>query len=345
MKTEDFENYFKKSVLSIEPYSCETPIDVLGRMHQNESYTDEEDSYQSQLYPSLQLLKIKEFYGDFFQIPTDHIEVTSGSTQALEMIAASLYRSTSKIAIPYPSFFAFENHAKIYESQIIPINLTYPFEYTRENLLNKDVLESDVAIICSPNTPSGNRIDLQLLQEFLDKYQGITVIDEAYGEFAEAQGDPSFIQKFGFLPRVIVTRTLSKAWALAGVRLGFLIAEPRMLQILRKVKPVYGVSLLSEKIGFELMKKRSVTLWSDIQKLYEMQLTMTSFLRDYGEVSNSCTHFLCFKTQNIEKIYLALRKENLWTRLFEHQKQKWMRLNVWDPKSNQAFQKIIFDHS
>ncbi|MGB4671814.1 MAG: histidinol-phosphate transaminase, partial [Bacteroidaceae bacterium] len=112
---------------------------------------------------------------------------------------------------------------------------------------------------CSPNNPSGNNIDREVIEKVLDSFDGIVIVDEAYIDFA---GVPSFLEQLSLRPNLVVLQTFSKAWGMAGIRLGMAFASQEIITIMNKVKYPYNINLLTQQRAMdELMHYERIEEW------------------------------------------------------------------------------------
>ena len=127
---------------------------------------------------------------------------------------------------------------------------------------------ADLLFLCSPNNPTGGVLDRSLIERVTAGFSGLVVVDEAYGEFAEAEGIPSSIELVrnaaiggrcgprGGPANLVVLRTFSKAFGAAGIRLGYAVAQPAVIDVLLRIKPPYNVNVLTQTVGLSLWGRR-----------------------------------------------------------------------------------------
>jgi histidinol-phosphate aminotransferase len=134
--------------------------------------------------------------------------------------------------------------AAINNVKIREILLDDTFQLDADKILAAAAENTKLLFICSPNNPTGNLMDQGQVLEILDHFEGVVVIDEAYIDFAD---DPGFIQYCSRYPKLVVLQTFSKAWGMAGVRLGTAYTSEAIVQFLNKIKPPYNVNQLTQK--------------------------------------------------------------------------------------------------
>ena len=191
-------------------------------------------------YPDPLQLKVKEKISFVKQIPIDHIFLGNGSDEAIDL----LYRcfcepGIDEVIVFPPTYGMYEVSANINNVKTVKVPLTQEFQLDLPALEQSIKLNTKIIWICSPNNPSGNAIDRQAIEMILNNFDGLVVVDEAYVNFSRHQ---SFINIIDEYPNLVVLQTLSKAWGLAGLRVGMAFASVDIVGYLNKVKPPYNIS-------------------------------------------------------------------------------------------------------
>src|SRR5947208_421874 len=149
----------------------------------------------------------------------------------------------------------------------------------------------DVVFLCSPNNPTGTALDVGVLDAVLDAAPGMVVVDEAYAEFSR---QPTLLPRLAGHPRLVVTRTMSKAFAFAGARVGYLAADPAVIDALRLVRLPYHLSALTQAAALAALRHADATL-AQVAQLRADRDRLVIALRDRGfEVVDSDANFLLF---------------------------------------------------
>ena len=191
-------------------------------------------------YPDPLQLKVKEKISFVKQIPIDHIFLGNGSDEAIDL----LYRcfcepGIDEVIVFPPTYGMYEVSANINNVKTVKVPLTQEFQLDLPALEQSIKLNTKIIWICSPNNPSGNAMDRQAIEMILNNFDGLVVVDEAYVNFSRHQ---SFINIIDEYPNLVVLQTLSKAWGLAGLRVGMAFASVDIVGYLNKVKPPYNIS-------------------------------------------------------------------------------------------------------
>jgi len=194
-------------------------------------------------YPDFIPASLHEHLAEFAGLRPDHIIAGNGSNELIQAVMMVTVGPGKRVLISEPTFALYKQVATVLGGAVESMSLTSSLQYNSSLLL--DVVEErqpDVTIVCSPNNPSGCVIDDQDLIKLLKIARGLVIIDEAYHEFAEHSVVPLLEEH----DNLIVLRTFSKAMALAGLRIGYLLAEPDLVREIRKAVLPYNLNCLSQ---------------------------------------------------------------------------------------------------
>ncbi len=212
----------------------------------NEFYLD--NGYNR--YPNKDLNGLVSKLSTQFGVTKDRMILGNGSDEILDMILR-LFCEPSKdsiLTMP-PTYSMYQVLAKIQNVGIQKVPLDSSFQIDLEGCLAAISNGTKLVMICSPNNPSGNLMAVSVIQKLLEQ-DVVVVIDEAYIQFAD---QPSWVEQIDRYPNLIVTQTLSKAYGLAGLRLGLCFANPEIIRLLNKIKPPYNINTASAKAAVELL--------------------------------------------------------------------------------------------
>lgn len=245
-------------------------------------------------------------------IPSDWIIVTNGSDELLNVIIRACAEGSDRpVVYPMPTYVLYRTLAALQPAKSIEINYPQDFNLPIDELV---AAKGAVTFIASPNSPSGHIVPLDDLRELARRVSGILVIDEAYTDFAEYSALP-LVREF---ENVIILRTLSKGYSLAGLRLGFGIANPELLSGLFKVKDSYNIDAIATLVGAAAIRDR-VYHNDCIQKIKRSRAKLTKDLRNLGfTVLDSHGNFVLATPPegNAEHLYLQLKARGILVRYF-----------------------------
>lgn len=201
-----------------------------------------------------------------------------------------------------PTYGMYGVTANINDVEYRPVLLDENFQPCADKILAAVDCNTKVIWFCSPNNPSGNDIDHSVIEKVLDSFDGIVVVDEAYIDFSD---QPSFLQQLDKYPNMVVLQTFSKAWGLAGLRLGMAFASEEIIQTMNKVKYPYNVNMLTQQTALdELGKQEQIEQWVK-ETLIERNRLMQVFQTVKGclKVYPSNANFFLARFENATDTY------------------------------------------
>lgn len=191
-------------------------------------------------YPDPMQWKIKDKLSVIKQVPVDQIFLGNGSDEPIDLLFRCFCEpGVDEVIVFPPTYGMYEVSANINNVHLSKVPLTREFQLDLEALELAIKPNTKIIWICSPNNPSGNSIDRQDIEMVLNNFDGLVVVDEAYINFSRQK---SFVGDLADYPNLVVLQTLSKAWGLAGLRMGMAFASPAIVAYLNKVKPPYNIS-------------------------------------------------------------------------------------------------------
>jgi histidinol-phosphate aminotransferase len=234
----------RPDIVQLQPYQHAAWDPALERMHANEMpWRAQGDNSQSGLnrYPEPQPRALVERMAMLYGAPVGRVLVGRGSDEAIDLLARAFCRAgEDSVVITPPTFGFYKVAAKIQGATVREVPLSRDgFQLDAEAVIAAGS-RSKLVFLCSPNNPTGNLLDeaamLRVCAELVDT--SLVVLDEAYIEFAERQ---SLVARLAEFPNLVILRTLSKAYALAGARLGTLIASEEIVSLLKRIIPPYAI--------------------------------------------------------------------------------------------------------
>ena len=184
----------------------------------------------------------------------------NGSDEAIDLMFRIFCRPGVDNAVAIePTYGMYGVCADINDVEYRRVLLDENFQPDADKILAAVDANTKLIFFCSPNNPSGNNIDRGVIEKVLDSFDGIVIVDEAYIDFA---GVPSYREQLQSRPNLIVLQTFSKAWGMAGIRLGMAFAQPQIIDIMNKVKYPYNINQLTQKRAMEeVMQHDRVQEW------------------------------------------------------------------------------------
>jgi histidinol-phosphate aminotransferase len=244
MKT--IQELVRKNISSLKPYS--SARDEYKELSDGMIFLDaNENPFNNGVnrYPDPQQTAVKLELSKIKNIPTNQILLGNGSDEVLDLIFRAFCEpgKDNIISLP-PTYGMYSVLANINNIEIINVLLNDEFQPDVEGILKVTTNDSKLLFLCSPNNPTGNSFDNPQVETLLKSFDGLVVIDEAYIDFSS---ENSWLDRLDEFPNLIVTQTLSKAYGMAGIRLGVCYASEEVIAILNKIKPPYNVNELTQQ--------------------------------------------------------------------------------------------------
>lgn len=208
-------------------------------------------------YPDPQQNQLKSSLSEIKKIPHENILLGNGSDEVLDLIFRAFCEpNEDNIIILPPTYGMYRVLANVNAIATKEVPLDVNFQPQVENILSVADSNSKILFLCSPNNPTGNSLNRIAIEELIKGFHGIVVIDEAYIDFSN---DPSWMHKLNEYPNLVITQTLSKAYGMAGIRLGICYASKAIIAILNRIKPPYNINELTQQKAIEQLALKNRT--------------------------------------------------------------------------------------
>jgi len=259
-------------------------------------------------YPDPQQRNLKSVLAEQKKIDSKNILLGNGSDEVLDLLFRAFCEpKVDNIVTLPPTYGMYKVLAGINTIENREVLLTKDFQPDVDAVLGKVDKHTKLIFICSPNNPTGNSFSELAIIQLLKGFNGLIIVDEAYIDFSESK---SWISKLQQFPNLVVTQTLSKAYGMAGIRLGICIASEEIISVLNKIKPPYNVNELTQahalrRVSNILRIKSEVSEILDQKKLLIKVLPQIEFVEN---VYPSDANFLLVKVDDADKRYDQLLK-------------------------------------
>ena len=245
------EELVRDNIWSLEPYSCARD-EFKGR--EAHVFLDANESPFNNpwnRYPDPLQEELKQKLAPLKGVRDEQIFLGNGSDEAIDLV----YRifctpGVDNVVAIAPTYGMYKVCAAVNDVEYREVMLSDTYQMDAEAMLKAADADTKVMWICSPNNPTGNDMDRKQLQLLLEGFDGIVVVDEAYGDFSDLAPMRSFLDRF---PRMIVLNTFSKAWASASIRLGMAFASEEIIGLFNRVKYPYNVNTLTQQAAMKLL--------------------------------------------------------------------------------------------
>lgn len=344
MKIFDLDKLVRANVSVLKPYS--SARDEYKTQGEEMIFLDANENPNNNglnRYPDPQQCKVKEKLSEIKGVPAKNILLGNGSDEVLDLVFRAFCEpgDDNVITLP-PTYGMYKVLAAINDIENREVYLNHDFEPDVTAILNEVDDNTKVIVLCSPNNPSGNSFEADRVSGILDNFEGLVIIDEAYIDFSERD---SWLQKLEFFPNLIITQTFSKAYGLAGIRLGVLYASGEIISVLNKIKPPYNVNQQTQDQALKcLLDVESVD--SQVSDILMERLDLSKELLQLKfvlKVYKSDANFLLIEVDDANKRYEQLLDKGIVVRNRSNQPlcENCLRITVGTQKENNQLIKVF----
>ncbi len=294
-------------------------------------------------YPDPQQRELKRILASQTNVSVENILIGNGSDEVLDLLFRAFCEpyKDNIITLP-PTYGMYSVLASINAVTNKEVLLNEDFQPNMKAIMDQINSNTKILFLCSPNNPTGNSFKRGSIEEILECFQGLVVIDEAYIDFSE---EPSFISVLQKFPNLVVTQTLSKAFGAAGIRMGICYASAEIISVLNKIKPPYNSNLLSQNMAIKVLKDKD-NIKSQIAVIKQERLTLSEALLQVKIISKvypSDSNFLLIKVDDAQKRYLQLVEKGFVVRNRSSQPlcENTLRITVGTSEENQRLIKAL----
>lgn len=289
-------------------------------------------------YPDPTADTLRDAIAATYGVGRENLIVGNGSDELIDLAVRSFVRRGKSVVSFAPTYGMYRVSADMNGCRYATVPLAQDGTLDAALLLDR-AADADTMFLCNPNNPTGSTLPLSAIEKILDAFPGLVILDEAYGEFADAISLPSAISLVrGGRNNLLVLRTFSKTFAAAGMRLGYGIASKEIIDTLLKVKPPYNVNVLTQEIGLKLWNDRDRMKRNVRNLIAERKRLMTTFAKLGCRIFPSVTNFFLIdllRGKNPEVIYARLRDDyRIVLRLISWGKRTLLRISVGTRQEN-----------
>lgn len=285
-------------------------------------------------YPDPSSRELRDELAAYLGVDAANVCVTNGSDEAIDLLIRIFVNPDETVAIVEPTYGMYRVAADTAGVGVIPFRFQTDFTLDSEALMKNLPGSAKILFLCSPNNPTGATIPLDDMRKICARFGGIVAVDEAYIEFSS---QPSLAGEVAAIKNLVVLRTFSKAWGLAGMRLGYAVASTEIAAYLDKVKPPYNVNRVSQSLALAALRDDS-TMKQMLQSMRLEKKQLANELKTLGfEIFPSDTNFLLVKYPEASRMARELAVENgLIVRDFGNTPllEDCVRITVGTPKEN-----------
>ena len=331
----DIKNVTRNNIFRLTPYSSARQ-EFTGEA--NIWLDANENPFETEVnrYPDPYQIALKTAISNLKKIPVSQIFIGNGSDEAIDLLFRAFCEpGEDKSYIFPPTYGMYEVSANINNVETVKINLAADFEIPECSAILKQIDSKGLLFICSPNNPTGNVYALETIAEIASNFKGLVVVDEAYIDFSNRESAISLLEE---VPNIVVLQTMSKAYGVAGLRLGMAFANEQIITVFNKIKPPYNVNSLSQMEGLKTLQNRTKVL-EQIELLNSEKAVLVELLKQIPSVKKvypSEANFLLVEFKDSNKIFTTLRSKGIIIRNRTLQIKNCLRITVGSPEQNKV---------
>ena len=294
-------------------------------------------------YPDNKHDELKKVVSGIKNVNVNQVVFGNGTDEILDLIVRVFCNpSEDKIITLPPTYGMYDVIAKTNGVENIEIPLKSDFSIDKNEILKLSSKKTKILFLCSPNNPTGNSFDTNNLTDLIKSFKGIVVVDEAYIDFSSKQSLISLIEDNNNL---IITQTMSKAYGMAGIRLGMGFSNEKIINYLNKIKPPYNINVLTERKALEELYKideieKNISIVLDQRNLLVSCLEKLDFVE---KIYKSDANFLLVKVDNADLRYNQLLENGIVVRNRSNQPlcQNCLRITIGTKNENTSLIKTL----
>lgn len=294
-------------------------------------------------YPDPMQWAVKEKIAAIKNVAVEKIFLGNGSDEPIDIVFRSFCEpGVDNVVSIDPSYGMYQVAADINNVELRKVKLNDDFGFSAQKLLDAANIYTKAIFICSPNNPTANLLDKGEIVKLITGFDGLVVIDEAYIDFSP---ESSLLPELDEFENLIVLQTLSKAWGMAGIRLGMAFAHPEIIRIFNKIKYPYNINMLTQKKAIELLDHlqekeewvKTIIAERDkmVRKLFKLSFVQVVYPSD--------ANFVLVKMHDARGIYEHLTDQKIIVR--DRSKitlcEDCLRITIGSPKENKKLRKAL----
>jgi histidinol-phosphate aminotransferase len=346
----DLDRLVRENVKKLRPYSsARSEFSGAARVFLDAN----ENSFGSPLtkwynrYPDPLQWELKKKIGAIKNVAAESILLGNGSDECIDLlIRAFCHPQKDAVVVCPPTYGMYEVCAAINDVKVKAVPLLPNFQLDLEALENAIDGGTKLLFLCSPNNPTGNSIEREDIEMILNNFDGLVVLDEAYINYSRHR---SFIPELKDYPNLVVLQTFSKAWGLAGLRLGMCFASPAVIGILNKIKPPYNIGEATQDLALKAMDHLEEVNGMIRETVKEREL-LTKALLQFSFIKKifpSDANFILVRMEGAAAVYDYLKGKGIIVRDRSHiiLCEDCLRITVGTPEQNGQLIEALANYS
>ncbi len=340
---------FRHALAAARPYVVGGVARPSAKLNQNESPFDLPASLKAELaeqfadvalnrYPSEQPAELVAAIADYLDVPTDHVLVSHGSNEFVHTLCLATIERGRRAVLPTPMFALFRDSVALFGGEVVSVPCRRDFSYDVDAIVAAVTEGVSLTVVACPCNPTGKDLGILEIERIVSAATGLVVIDEAYWEFTSRESAVSLVDSY---PNLVVMRTLSKAFGLAAMRIGYAVAQPAVVAELMKARLPFMVDPFAQRVGLLVLREREGLL-TRIPQILKAKAELSAALEaiDGVTVVPSDTNFLLFRAEGfVGDLQASLERAGVIVRSMRGYRELdgYLRVNAGTAAENQRF--------
>lgn len=296
-------------------------------------------------YPDRDAIKLRKDLAKYINaeskvdVAWENIWPANGSNEVMHHLLQAYGGPGRRLVTFGPSYSMYPDYCRETFTEYLEVPRNNDFGIDADSISAALSLNPDIVVLCSPNNPTGTGLDLEVLKKLLQSFSGLIIVDEAYAEFRDPS-QASAIELLSHHSNLVVTRTMSKAFSCAGLRLGYAVAHPSVVAACQLVRLPYHLSAVTQAVASAALA-HSDELLGKVALLREERDSLYTWLIEHGFlVSPSSANFILFGTfADRESVWQQLLHQGVLIR--QSGPEGWLRVSIGTPAENESFRKAL----
>lgn len=345
----EIENLVRENIKKLKPYTSARDSYLSGiLLDANENgfgSVVEIENVELNRYPDPAQKDLRSVVGEYIGISPDNLFFGVGSDEVIDLLVRIFcIPSIDNVITTEPTYGMYQVACDINDVGAKNVLLTDDFQPDVEKILASADTNTKMLFICSPNNPTGNLLKNEKIVELAKKFPGMVIVDEAYIDFSEEGSVINLVKKY---ENLVVMRTFSKAWGLAGIRCGYCAADEKVIQYLMKIKAPYNLNKLTRQAVINSVadfRKKDLYVSEIISERKRVRDSLEK-IKKIEKIFDSDANFLLFRVENAKNVQLALAEKGviIRDRSTQHKLAGCLRVTIGNKEENDIFLKEIKD--
>lgn len=341
-KSFDLKSLIRPNILDLKPYrSARDDYDsgILLDANENSIGAPFENELELHRYPMPYQEKLRARIADFRGVDASNVFVGVGSDEAIDLLFRIFCEpGKDRVLTTPPTYGMYKVSAAMNDVGVDSVLLTPDFQLQVDETLQAVSDQTKMIFLCSPNNPSGNSLRKEDMISIVEGFNGIVVVDEAYIDFSENESFAALVKQY---PNLVVLQTMSKAFGLAGIRLGIAIANPEIIDFMMKVKAPYNINKLTSEAAIrgysniDAMKTNVAEILSERERV----ISELEGVEGVEKIFPTDANFLIFRVPEAIEVYKKLAEKGVIVRYRGNEPhcENCLRLTIGIPDENDQF--------